>query len=225
MEVSTQKKDQDFHIKVWDLPTRLFHWLLAGLVITSFVTASLGGNLMILHMRAGYAVLALLIFRLIWGTLGGYHSRFTSFVRGPREVFRYAGALTDKDSPRHLGHNPMGGWSVVAMLGVILLQALTGLFANDDIFIEGPLYPWVSKAVSDQLTRIHHLNAWTIATVVVVHVGAILFYLIIRRENLVGPMISGFKTWHEPGPSVNAKTWVALLIAGLAGTGVYLLVR
>ncbi len=213
-------------IHVWDLPTRLFHWLLAALVVVSFVTADMGGNAMTWHMRAGYAILALLLFRSAWGFFGGETARFSSFVRGPSAVFRYAKNLLKKDTVSHLGHNPLGGWSILAMMAALLLQAATGLFANDDIFIEGPLYPWVSKATSDLLTRIHRINPWVIIVLVSVHVAAVFFYLIYRKENLIGPMITGRKRWapgHAEPPAGRLTT--AAAIAVIVTAAVYLLVR
>ncbi len=212
-------------ILVWDLPTRLFHWLLVALVLASFVTGKIGVTWMQYHKWSGYCVLGLLIFRLAWGFVGGRHACFSAFVSGPVAVLRYWRTLLRKDAPRHLGHNPLGGWSVLAMLTALLVQAATGLFANDDIFTEGPLYFWVSKATSDWLTHIHKLNQGAILVLVSVHVTAVLFYLIIKHENLIQAMFTGYKYWHgESEPSTDNR-WTAALIAGLAAIGVYLLVR
>ena len=155
-------------ILVWDLPTRLFHWLLAALVITSFVTGKIGGLWMQYHMWSGYAILELIGFRLAWGVVGGRHARFSAFLRGPGAVLRYVLTMHRRDTPEPLGHNPLGGWSVMAMLITLLIQALTGLFANDDIFIEGPLFSWVNKAASDWLTHVHRLNQKIILLLVAV---------------------------------------------------------
>ncbi len=212
-------------ILVWDLPTRLFHWLLATLVIVSFVTGKTGGLWMQYHMWSGCAIFGLLLFRLTWGVVGGRHARFSNFVRGPGAVVRYGRTMLQRGTPRHLGHNPLGGWSVLAMLIALLIQATTGLFANDDIFTEGPLYPWIDKATSDWLTRIHNLNQHTILLLVSVHVMAVLFYLIIKHENLIMPMVTGRKHWHGEGQSSANHLGMAALIACLLAGGVYLLVR
>ncbi len=212
-------------ILVWDLPTRLFHWVLVTLVIASFVTGKIGGTWMRYHMWSGYTILGLLVFRAAWGFVGGRHVRFSAFVRGPGAVLRYARTLLRKDATKYLGHNPLGGWSVLAMLISLLVQTATGLFANDDIITEGPLYPWVSKATSDWLTHIHKLNQQVILFLVSVHVMAVLFYLIIKRENLIQPMFTGRKYWHGEGRSSVERLWTAALIAGLSAAGVYLLVR
>jgi cytochrome b len=122
----------------------LFHWTLVALMIAQWLTAQNSGA-MDYHVWGGYAVLALVLFRLIWGVMGSETARFGAFVRGPGAALAYVKALLRGETPLYLGHNPMGGWSIVAMLILLLVQAGTGLFANDDILIEGPLYSWVSK--------------------------------------------------------------------------------
>ena len=170
--------------------------------------------------------MALLLFRLVWGFIGGRESRFVNFVRGPSAVIRYAATLLGGDSVRYRGHNPLGGWSIIAMLLALLVQAVTGLFANDDIVTEGPLFDWVSKAASDGLTRIHKLNQEVIIILVSVHVLAVLFYLFYKRENLVKPMITGVKEWRGTGSQpATGSSWLAAVIAGLAALAVYLLVK
>jgi len=213
-------------ILVWDLPTRLFHWLLVIFVIISFVSGNIGGNAMKYHKWSGFTILVLLLFRLIWGFVGSGESRFATFAKGPSAVVRYSMTLLRRDSPRCLGHNPLGGWSIIAMLVALLVQAATGLFANDDIATEGPLYGWVSKATSDGLTRIHRLNQEVIIALVSIHLLAVLFYLIYKRENLVKPMIIGVKQWSgtEPRPAIG-RTWIAAVITGLAGLAVYFLIQ
>ena len=213
-------------VSVWDLPTRLFHWCLVILVIFSFITAKIGGNAMQYHEWSGSAILALLLFRLVWGFVGSRESRFATFVYGPATVFRYALNILQPDSRHYLGHNPLGGWSIVAMLSALMIQAGTGLFANDDIITEGPLYSWVSKATSDWITWVHRLNQQVIIGLVAIHILAVLFYLFYKRENLIKPMITGFKHWNEPGlEPLTGLAWKAVLIAGLAAMSVYLLVQ
>ena len=212
-------------ILVWDLPVRVFHWLLVMLVVVSFVTGELGGTWMQVHLWSGYAILGLLLFRLVWGFIGGHHARFLSFVRGPNAVLHYARTLWDRSAPRHLGHNPLGGWSVLAMLFLLLFQVVTGLFANDDIFTQGPLYPWVGKTISDWLTEIHEMNQGALLVLICVHVAAVLFYLVVKRENLIGPMVTGRKSWRGEGPASTGHLWAAAVTAGLAAVAVWLLVR
>lgn len=213
-------------ILVWDLPTRLFHWLLVVLVIISFVTGNIGGNAMRYHEWSGVTILVLLVFRLVWGVAGSRESRFVTFIRGPAAVVRYAATVVRRDSAPFLGHNPLGGWSIIAMLLALLVQSVTGMFANDDIITEGPLFDWVGKSTSDWLTRIHKLNEEVIILLVSVHVLAVLFYLLYKRENLIKPMITGRKVWRGSGPqAAGGSNWIAVVIAGLAALAVYLLVR
>ena len=213
-------------VLIWDLPTRLFHWLLVVLVIISFVTGNIGGNAMQYHEWSGVTILALLLFRLVWGFAGSRESRFVTFIRGPAAVVRYATALLRSNSTPFLGHNPLGGWSIIAMLVTLLIQTVTGLFANDDIVTEGPLFDWVSKATSDTLTRVHKLNENVIIVLVSIHVLAVLFYLFYKRENLVKPMITGIKTWRgTDSQPATGSSWLAAVIAGLVALAVYLLVK
>ena len=225
-QIEIDPADESKPALVWDLPTRLFHWLLVSLVMVSFVTANIGGNAMEYHAWSGFTLLILLIFRVAWGFVGGREARFAAFVCGPVAVWRYAAALRRGKAPSHLGHNPMGGWSILAMLTSLGIQAGTGLFANDDIFTEGPLYAWVSRATSDGLTRIHRLNAELIVALVTLHVTAVLFYVFIKRENIVKPMITGFKPGHGAVPDpAGGGNWLAGVIAALAAGAVYLIVR
>jgi len=171
-------------IKVWDLPLRIFHWALAFCVIATYVAQSIGGNAMIWHSRFGLAIIGLVTFRLAWGFVGSTHARFRHFVRGPAAVAAYL-----RGQWSGLGHNPLGALSVVALLAVLLLLALTGLFANDDIAFEGPLYALVDKDLSDWITKIHHWFEPVILILVGLHVAAIAFYTWVKKQPLVRPMI------------------------------------
>ena len=220
-EKSSATNDRLQAIPVWDFPTRLFHWLLVVLVAVSFTTGAIGGNAMVYHERSGFAILVLLVFRIVWGFVGSRQSRFSDFVKGPAAVWRYATALFRGDAERHLGHNPMGGWSVLALLLALLIQVVTGLFANDDIITEGPLYLWVSKPVSDWLTRIHRINRFVLVALVATHLSAVLFYLWGKGENLIKPMITGKKSWRsDDTPLPAAPAWLAGAV--IAGTGLAL---
>ncbi|MGD9209382.1 MAG: cytochrome b/b6 domain-containing protein [Desulfobacteraceae bacterium] len=219
-------KESGTPVMVWDLPTRLFHWILVFLVIISFVTGHTGGTAMDLHMQSGYAILVLLLFRLIWGWIGSHTSRFSFFVKGPKTVIQYATALLKKDSPQYLGHNPMGGWSIIALLATLMIQVITGLFANDDILTEGPLYIWVSKSTSDWLTGIHEANQGLITLLVALHVLAVFFYFFYKKENLIRPMITGVKQWHKNTTELSSVgMWRAVGVMAAATFAVYLLVR
>lgn len=227
MENDSTTEDRLIAVKVWDPPTRFFHWLLLALVISSFVTGKIGGNLMQYHVWSGEAILTLLLFRLAWGFIGSAPSRFRSFLAGPTTVLRYALTMLRRDTPHYIGHNPLGGWSVMAMILALFIQAGTGLFADDKIATTGPLYKWVSSAASDRLTFIHRLNQKLIIVLVAVHVAAVLFHLIYKKENLIMPMITGIKLWKG---SLKEKMfqkplWLAGLVIVVAGLCVYILVN
>ncbi|MCW8835747.1 MAG: cytochrome b/b6 domain-containing protein, partial [Rhodospirillales bacterium] len=181
-------------IRVWDAPTRLFHWALVGLVAVSVYTGKTGGMAaMDWHMRAGFAVLALVLFRIVWGFAGSRRSRFADFLRGPGAVIAHLRALIRRDPPHDHGHNPAGGWVVVVLLILLGVQAGTGLFANDDIFTEGPLAASVAKSLSDRLTGIHHLAGTALLVLIGLHVAAVAFYRLWRGEDLIRPMLTGRK--------------------------------
>ena len=185
------------HVQVWDLPTRLFHWSLAALVSGAFITAKLGGGAMVWHGRLGLAIIGLLAFRLAWGVVGSTYARFTQFVRGPAAIRAYL-----RGEWQGLGHNPLGALSVLALLGVLALQAASGLFANDDIAFSGYLAPLVDSHRSSDLTGIHHFLEKILMALVVLHVGAILFYVRVKKQNLVRPMLTG---WVEGNPAQSAR--------------------
>lgn len=210
-------------VLVWDLPTRFFHWLLVILVLISFITGKLGGTAMQYHEWSGVAILVLIFYRLFWGILGGRYARFVSFLRGPRTVIKYARSLFGKKHDAYLGHNPLGGWSIIAMLLILFVQVGTGLFANDDILTEGPLSQLVSKEISDWLTNIHHINQGILVALIMVHILAIIFYLVGKRENLIKPMLTGYKQWHEPVNSSGGNPFLALVVTGILTGVVYLI--
>jgi cytochrome b len=222
----TQRQPQT--ARVWDIPVRVFHWFLVALIVVSFTTAQIGGNAMRIHELSGFSILTLVLFRVLWGIFGSTYARFSDFVRHPRQAIEYAKSLRRGRSPFYAGHNPLGGWMIVALLLCLLLQTGTGLFANDDVMIEGPLFDWVSKRTSDILSRIHEVNFYVLLTLIAVHVAAALYYLWGKRENLILPLFTGSKqvrgAQHVPelhgGP-----LWLALLLLAVCAGGVYLLVR
>ena len=183
---------QERHVPVWDLGIRFFHWALVLLVTGAVVTIKLGR--LDLHVWCGYGVLTLLVFRIVWGFIGGTHARFASFIAGPGKVFAYMKGMFSREGHESgLGHNPIGALSVLAMLLVLLFQAVSGLFTNDEDFaFEGPLYKWVGSAVSNTLTSLHKLNEWVIYVLVATHILAIVFYAVFHKDNLVKPMLTGY---------------------------------
>lgn len=177
-------------VRVWDLPTRIFHWALALAVVGQLVTGLSG--LMEWHFRIGYLVLSLLLFRLIWGFMGGHWSRFASFVHSPRALLDY---LRGQARPDQLvGHTPLGALSVFALLAFLIAQVATGLMADDEISASGPLTRFVSSATVSLASAWHAaVGKWIILALVVLHVLAIAFYVAVRRQRLVKPMLSGDK--------------------------------
>ena len=217
------------HIRVWDLPTRLFHWMLVACVVTLFVTGNIGGNLMSLHMRAGYAVLALLLFRLLWGVIGGYWSRFLVFVPTPGRLMAYLRGTCPAGEPI-LGHNPLGALSVLAMLTVLGVQVATGLVSDDEIAFSGPLVQHVSSATSGLATAYHkQYGKLLVLLLVVLHVCAIVYYQRVKKQRLVVAMITG-DSLVEPHVQVTPSTdgWparaLALAVLGMCGAAVWWLV-
>ena len=185
-------------IRIWDLPIRLFHWLLVACITASFITVKLGGNAMEWHARLGYCVLTLIIFRILWGLIGSHHARFIHFVPSPRGLVNYILGKTKAG----LGHNPLGALSVLALIVSLGLQATTGLFANDDIAFEGPFAKYVSNDMVQFLTSIHYLNEKVLIILIALHLCAILYYQKFKGENLIKPMLLGDK---EIDPSEEAK--------------------
>ncbi len=213
-------------VAVWDWPVRLFHWSLVALIAGSWASAQAGVEYMQWHMRSGYAVLALLLFRLLWGVWGSVNARFAGFVRGPRAVLTYARAWFSRQPQHYLGHNPLGGWMVILLLLVVAVQAGSGLFANDDIFTEGPLAGLIGKDASDLLTFVHKLNFNLLLAVAGLHVVAVLLYLW-RGENLLVAMSPGRKPAgvYRDRPGLMAPLWRAAACLALAAAAVWLMLR
>lgn len=210
-------------VKVWDLPTRVFHWVLVLLFAVLWISGTVGGvdvplpggkTLMNtdLHMVLGQVVLSLVLYRVLWGLFGSSTARFSSFVRGPGAVFAYLKAVRSGQHPLFAGHNPAGALMIIGMLTVLLLQAGTGLFANDDILSEGPLAAAVGKDLSDSLTGVHGLIADALIALVVIHVSAVVIYRL-KGENLVKPMITGYKDRGSLPPGESAPRMVSPLLA------------
>jgi cytochrome b len=213
-------------LKVWDLPTRLFHWSLLIGIVACWWTSTENGD-MDWHMRCGYAVLTLLLFRLVWGVVGSSTSRFSHFVTAPRAVIEYFVSVKRNQAVIHVGHNPAGGWMVLALLGMGLLITNSGLFANDDMMSEGPLAHLVSERFSDLATALHENGFYLLLALVGMHLAAIAFYLLVKKENLVLPMLNGIKQLPQGISTPVLRTqnaWLALLILGCTAGSVWVLV-
>jgi cytochrome b len=181
-------------VRVWDLPTRLFHWALAVALVAQVATGKIGGAALTWHLRIGYCIFALIVFRLVWGFVGGHWSRFTSFIYGPASVLRYLRNRHATGDLFHVGHNPLGSASVFAMLAILILQVATGLVADDEIATVGPLNRFVSTPFGLAATAWHKgAGLAIILTLVVLHILAVVFYRVRRRQDLIGPMFSGDK--------------------------------
>jgi cytochrome b len=185
-------------IRVWDLPIRVFHWLLVLCIVGSLVSANLGNNAVEWHAYFGYSVLTLLIFRILWGFVGSTHARFTSFFPNREKILNYL----QGNAPRVLGHNPLGALSVFALLLVLSVQVLTGLFVDDEITFQGPLAKYVSNSLVSILSEIHEGNQVVIYTLITIHIAAIIYYKKFKGEDLITPMIRGDK---EIDPSEEAN--------------------
>lgn len=207
--------------RIWDLPTRVMHWGLVLSVFGAWLTRELEGDWFAWHTRFGYAVLLLAATRILWGFVGTRHARFGDFVRGPAVILAYLRAPKDDPARHTAGHNPLGALMILALLVMLTVQAVLGLFANDQVMEAGPLFGYVDPATSDRLTTLHERLFDVLAAAIGLHVAAAFYYLWVRRENLILPMITGRKPddllppgARDIGPS---RTWVASLIAAALG--------
>ncbi len=212
--------------RIWDLPTRLFHWLLAALVVFSFTTGKLGSDWLTWHFRSGYAIATLLLFRLLWGFTGSRYARFASLLPSPSRVWQTMRSSQSATMAASAGHSAIGTLSVYALLIVLAVQISTGVLTNDGSFTEGPWVKFVSSALSDRLSSVHYYNHWLIAGLVALHVAAIGFYLLARKEDLLTPMLTGDKLGidapaADDGIAIRVR---AAVLAALAGGAVFYLV-
>jgi cytochrome b len=203
-------------ILLWDLPTRVFHWMLVIAVIAAIVSGQLGGNLMEWHGRIGLLIVGLISFRLVWGVVGSTYARFIQFFPTPAKIKAYL-----RGDWQGEGHNPLGALSVLGLLGLLSVQLVTGLFANDDITFTGPLFDLVSKNLSNQMTGVHSLLSNVLIALIVVHIAAIGYYGHVKKQKLLKPMIRGWKD-DGVGESAQGGGWLALLVAlTIAGASVF----
>ena len=179
---------------VWDAFVRGFHWSLVTLFVISVTSGKVGGEWIVWHMRSGYAVLALVVFRLIWGFVGGEYARYTSFLTGPVRGFKFAKSLLGKGHEHVIGHNPVGGWMVVVLLVLLATQAGLGLFSNDEIATTGPLARYVSDATSITLMGRHRTIGNLLLILVGVHIAAVLFHVFVKKEGIIRAMFTGTKS-------------------------------
>lgn len=212
-------------VRVWDLPTRVFHWLLAAAVIAAVVTAKIGGNAMVWHMRIGLTVLALLLFRLVWGFVGGHWSRFAAFAYGPSSLRAYLRGDSGPGGRYEVGHSPLGALSVFALLVLLVLQVATGLVADDEVATVGPLNRFVEPVLGLAASTWHkRVGQYAIIALAVLHVAAVLYYLRAKRRNLIAPMWHGDKLLAPGTPASADGLRQRVLAAALIGVGLTLAV-
>jgi cytochrome b len=208
-------------VTVWDWPVRAVHWAMVVLLVALVTTGKLGDDWLPWHMRFGQTLLALVLFRILWGFVGSPNARFSAFVRGPAAVASYLRSRLARDPEIHVSHNPIGGWMVILLLVAMLAQACAGLFTNDEILWEGPLAGHVTQAMSNAFSSIHRRLWWVVVGLAAVHIAAVVVYLVVLRENLIVPMVDGRKALPigaaraEDGSASTARALV-LLVASFA---------
>jgi cytochrome b len=223
---AVEYREAKTHRKVWDWPTRAFHWSLVASFAGAYATNKLGASYFSYHLFFGYAVIVLVAFRLIWGFVGTRHARFANFVERPRGVLRYVSALGRGRHTRYAGHNPVGALMIVALLALLGAQAVFGLFGNDEIFNVGPLASLVAKPTSLALTSLHRKLFNAILAAVGLHIGGVLAHVVWKREPLLRAMITGSKPseWVDPEDSIASSrgalaVFLLLLLVGALAAG------
>ncbi|HYC02444.1 MAG TPA: cytochrome b/b6 domain-containing protein [Azospirillaceae bacterium] len=215
------ERDESGRVRIWDLPVRLFHWALVLSLGASWATAEL--DMLDWHKRLGYAAIALVLFRILWGLIGSDTARFSRFLKGPGAVLDHVRHLLSREPWRpEVGHNPLGGWAVVALLALVALQAGSGLFTVDDLGFEGgPFFEHVSEDTAKEARRLHFLSFDLLLVMVGVHVAAVALYLLVKKDNLVGPMLTGRRVLPDgtaaprQAPAVRALACLAVAIAAV----------
>ena len=218
----------DDKVLVWDWPVRVMHWGLVVAVFGAWLTRELEGDWFAWHVRCGYAVIVIAVVRLVWGVVGTRYARFVNFVRGPKAVLADLRALSKRDADGSVGHTPAGAWMIVALLGMLLAQGLTGLFSNDQVYQTGPLFGYVTGEMSDRLTTLHKQIFDVLWIAILIHVLAAFFYLFVKRRNLIVPMFSGKKSHNDvsAGEEIRASRGVvAIAIAVVVIAALVVLVQ
>jgi len=215
------------HVLIWDLPLRLFHWLFACTVIASWYTSDQDNDLIDIHMKLGYFTLGLLVFRILWGFVGTKHSKFISFFPTPSRLSLYINEFKSNRVKNSPGHNPLGSLMVFLMIFLISLQAISGLFINDDVFSSGPYYDSVSKEVERVMFFLHHNVFDVMIAAIALHLLAIAYYVRVKKQSLILPMITGKKPKHlvDASDSIkHSKILLAVLLALAVSAFIYWLV-
>lgn len=203
-------------VRVWDLPTRLFKWVLVLLVVFQVTTGKLAGDWLKWHFWSGYAILTLLIFRVLWGFVGSTTARFSDFVKGPLAGIAHLRDVLGAGTPRESGHNPVGGWMVVALILALFVQAGSGLFTTDDIATDGPLVAKASESWVKSMTSLHHRWINLLFVMVALHTLAAVMYLLVKKQNLIAAIITGRKPRNDvvaPGAPLPTLRFASNLLA------------
>lgn len=208
---------------IWDFPTRLFHWLLVACILAQYLTAEVF-DAIDWHFKIGYFTLGLILFRLLWGFIGTTYARFSQFLAGPSKVLSYAKTVTAPNSPEYAGHNPMGGWMVIALLALVALQGISGLFINDDIINAGPYYNAVSETTRDIMNTVHHTAFNVLLAAIVLHIAAVIFYTRYKKQLLVPAMLHGKKITNQPGIT-SSRLLLALILVIIVIAAMYYIIE
>jgi cytochrome b len=204
-------------VLVWDWPVRVMHWGLVLAVFGAWLTRELEGDWFAWHVRCGYAVIVIVVVRFAWGFVGTYHAKFANFIRSPKIVLQDLRALLERDVVASAGHTPAGGWMIVALLGMLLAQGVTGLFANDQVYQTGPLFGYVTGEISDRLTTLHKQIFDVLWVAILIHVLAAFFYLVFKRRNLIAPMLFGKKSREDVpmGEEIQASRGILAIVISI----------
>ncbi|MBF7072536.1 cytochrome b/b6 domain-containing protein [Glaciecola sp. MH2013] len=218
-------------IYVWDFPTRIFHWLLVVTFAAQYLTGELLDDAMQWHFYGGYVMLGLIIFRLLWGIVGAYYARFSQFIHGPTTTIAYAKSLNKSSYTTYLGHNPLGAYSIIFVMSMLLTQTVSGLFITDDIFYSGPYHSVVSDAVEDIMNMLHSNAVNAVLFFLVLHITAMILYKRLKGQALLKAMVTGRKELSESQVSklenivASKNHWLRFVfVASLSAGAVYLIV-
>jgi cytochrome b len=209
---------------VWDIPVRLFHWLLVLSLFGQWLTTEVLDNFMDIHFYIGYFTLGLIIFRLFWGFFGTRYAKFSSFITGPKAIISYLQSLSSKQKVFTTGHNPLGGLLLPAVLILVGLQAISGLFTSDEIVTAGPYYDSASSTIQKWMQWLHHNIFDVLMGLVVIHLLAIAWYRWALKHDLITPMLTGQKVIEASKGITDSKLVRALILAIAVGFFVYWLV-
>jgi cytochrome b len=208
---------------VWDLPIRIFHWLLVMLILSQWLTAEILEDAINWHVIGGYILLGLVFFRLLWGFIGTHYALFKNFLYPPKTIINYAASLPNRKSTAYAGHNPIGGLVVLLLLVLLLLMVISGLFMDDEIFTSGPYFGMASEYWQKMMSKIHHTAFDILSIVIALHIVAIIFYRLYKGQKLVSAMWHGYKNIEETGIK-SQRIVIAIITAIIVGLAVYILV-